>query len=104
MTAEERQALRLERINAKGWEVAQRLMNVKARQNLDLSDIKGLKMDDTDEPPEVRLRRWLDQINASRTRLGTDAYGKCEGCGAPFSDGQLDEMPWVSHCAACDAT
>ena len=96
-------ALRLERINATGWEIAQRLAAVKSRQNMDLSDIKGAKRDDTDEPPEVRLRRFLDQINQSRQRLATDAYGKCTECGASFQPGQLDEMPWVELCAPCDA-
>jgi len=97
------QELRLKRINDKGWEVAQRLMKVKANQNLNLDDIKGLKMDDTGETPEPRLRRFLDQINQARARLTGGDYGKCQRCGAPFSDPALDEMPWVELCRACDA-
>ena len=103
MSTGDRRALRLERINSKGWDVAQRLMAVKSRQNMDLSDIKGLTMDDTDEPPEVRLRRYLDQINAARKRLDTPEYGSCTTCGSTFQEGQLDEMPWVELCAPCAA-
>lgn len=103
MSVSDPQKLRLEHINKKGWAVAQKLMAVKARQNLDLSDIKGATMDDLDEPPEVRLRRYLDQINRARARLQSGEYGSCLQCGAPFSAGQLDEMPWVELCAPCDA-
>lgn len=94
---------RLEHINQKGWEVAQRLAKVKAGQNLRLEDIKGLTADDVQETPEERLRRFLDQINAARTRLSTDDYGKCLQCGAPFQPAQLDEMPWVELCHGCAA-
>lgn len=101
--ASDRRDSRLQFINKKGWEIAQRLMKVKAGQRLVLSDIKGVTMDDTDEPPEVRLRRFLDQINNARTRLDTPEYGACTQCGAAFHELQLDEMPWVEYCQPCDA-
>jgi len=94
-------AKRLQRINQKGWDVAQLLIAVKARANLELADIQGLTADDTQDPPEVRLRRYLDQINQARSRLDTSDYGQCQACSATLSEGQLDEMPWVELCQPC---
>ncbi|MFT5432087.1 MAG: RNA polymerase-binding transcription factor DksA [Myxococcota bacterium] len=94
---------RLKLINAKGWEVAQRLSAVKARRDIDLSQMDGMGIDDPLESKERRLRRYLDQINRARTRLPTPEYGQCVDCGTAFAAGQLDDMPWVEQCAGCAA-
>ncbi|MFT7625446.1 MAG: RNA polymerase-binding transcription factor DksA [Myxococcota bacterium] len=99
--ADKRRALRLDRINKKGWEVAQRLMKVKSRQDVRLADLAGLRMDDTTESPETRLRRWLDQINAARQSLGTADFGRCGSCAGAIGEVELDEQPWADICAAC---
>lgn len=93
---------RLALINKKGWEVAQKLQELKAKKNVSLTDF--LKDDgDAKEPPEVRLRRYLDLINRSRTRIQSGSYGLCLGCAKPFLDAELDEMPWVELCRTCSA-
>ena len=98
MTNDQRLAL----INKKGWDVAQKLQELKARKNVSLSDF--LKdMGDDKESPEVRLRRYLDLINRSRGRIQNGPYGLCLSCGRPFLEAELDEMPWVELCRACAA-
>ena len=94
---------RLAKIGQKGWEVAQKLHEVKANQNADLRVLGRLFKDDTDEPPEERLRRYLDMINAARERQNGGDYGNCLNCGKAFSDAELDEMPWVDLCNRCAA-
>ena len=96
-----KQAL-LRTINRKGWEVAQKLAEVKGRQDVDLSQLDPLLANDTREPPEVRLRRYLDQINAARTRLQGEGYGLCLDCGTPLGEVELAEMPWLERCKPCD--
>ena len=99
MTNDERLAL----INKKGWDVAQKLQELKARKNVSLSDFLKDDGGDPKEPPEVRLRRFLDLINRARARLRDGPYGLCLECSAPFKPAQLDEMPWVELCHACAA-
>jgi hypothetical protein len=94
---------RLKRINDKGWEVAQRLSAVKGRQDINLSQMDGMGIDDPLETKERRLRRYLDQINRARIRLGTPEYGQCVDCDTTFAAGQLDDMPWVEQCGPCVA-
>jgi RNA polymerase-binding transcription factor DksA len=100
---EGRRALRLTRINQKGLEVATRLAALKAGQNITLADmmVPGLDIDAITK--EARVRAFLDLINASRTRLGTDAYGRCLACECPLDALALDETPWLERCADCAA-
>ena len=95
---------RLETINKKGWEVAKKLEEVKARQDTNFEKLAKAFGDEGDkkEPPEVRLRRYLDMINRARKRMLDDEYGGCIECDKPFKPLELDEMPWVERCHACD--
>jgi RNA polymerase-binding transcription factor DksA len=95
--------LRLQRINQKGWEVAQKLQSLKAGQDVSFAQLGKLFADGPRETPEERLRRYLDQINRARTRLQDGTYGHCSGCGKALAIPQLDEMPWVEYCRACAA-
>ncbi len=99
-------SLRLGRINAKGMEVATKLSSLLAGKDVSLIELAELtKGGEPAETKEQRLRRFLDQVNASRARLlnkaGAAPYGACLGCGSPLADGALDEMPWVERCAPC---
>jgi RNA polymerase-binding transcription factor DksA len=100
-------ALRLRRINAKGLEIANKLAELLAGQDVRLSDFE-LTGGEPGETKEQRLRRFLSSINAARTRLlgHSDAapYGECLACGVELPAGALDEMPWVERCPPCAAS
>ncbi len=99
---EARKQLRLKRINDKGLGVATRLSELLAGKDVDLGAI-GLSGPELVDDKEMRLRGFLDQINAARQRLLSGAYGVCLACGAPFPDAALDEMPWIERCSDCVA-
>jgi hypothetical protein len=98
-----RHSLRLTRINQKGLEVATRLAALKAGQNITLADmlVPGIDMEAITK--EARVRAFLDLINASRTRLATEAYGRCLSCGCDLDPPALDETPWLERCVECAA-
>ena len=103
-SAQERQVGRLKRINQKGWEVATRLAELKAGQEITLADMFTPGLDTEAMDKEARVRAFLDLINAARTRLGTERYGLCLACGAPLGEQALDERPWLERCSTCDAS
>ena len=103
MTPEERHAKRLETINKKGWDVAQALIEIKANKDVKLEDLSDLRGGKPGETAEERCRRFLNQINAARTRLQTHQFGDCEDCGEAIPDAALDQMPWMTQCSACAA-
>ena len=98
-----RRALRLTRINQKGLEVSTRLSDLKAGQNITLADMQVPGLDIEAITKEARIRAFLDLINASRTRLGTEAYGQCLSCERALDALALDETPWLERCAGCAA-
>jgi len=98
-----RRSLRLTRINQKGLEVATRLSDFKAGQNITLADMQVPGLDIEAISKEARIRAFLDLINASRTRLGTEAYGQCLACKCSLDALALDETPWLERCADCAA-
>lgn len=87
---------------AKGWEIAQRLADLKAGKDFRLSDLDGLDLDTTNLQ-EKRLRDYLDLIERARTRLRADdgSFGRCIQCGTSFAPGALREMPWLEQCNSC---
>ena len=99
--ADARRSLRLQRINQKGLEVATKLADLKAGQNITLADMEapGLDVDAMDK--EARVRAFLDLINASRTRLLQGGYGRCLACDEALSPVALDEVPWTERCGDC---
>ena len=94
----------LSAIAAKGWEVAQRLVAVKAGQDVCLADLGGTD-DERRALRETRLRGYLDMIERSRSRLlaQNGSYGRCVQCSAPFSNNVLGEMPWIERCQTCES-
>ena len=97
---EDQKKLRLERINAKGMGVNSKLVELLAGKEVDLSALDASGIDPIDNK-EMRLRDYLDRINAARKRLMTGAYGSCLACGVGFSDPELDETPWLEVCGDC---
>ena len=95
-----RRSLRLKRINAKGLEVATRLSDLLANKDVTLADLEGL-VELGRSQKEVRLRAYLDQINAARQRLLDGTLGACLSCDVPLGDAVLDEQPWIECCSAC---
>jgi len=95
------QERRLEAINRKGWDVAQKLIELKANQDITLEELADLHGGEPGATPEERLRQFLDQINAARARLLANEYGFCLDCEEPLPDAVLDETPWVERCSVC---
>lgn len=97
-------ALRLRRINAKGLEIATRLSELLAGQDVRLADFE-LTGGKPGETKEQRLRRFLASINGARARLlgqgAAPPYGECLACGVELPAPALDEMPWVERCPPC---
>ena len=98
-----RRALRLRRINQKGLEVATKLAELKAGQNITLADMETPGLDTKAMDREARVRAFLDLVNASRTRLNAGNYGRCLACGDVLDALALDETPWLERCPTCAA-
>ena len=101
--ADSNQTLRLNRINAKGLQVATQLADILAGKDIDLSDLGDVHGIEIGDKKERRLRAFLDQINDARKRLLSAGYGACLSCHTPFSDAALDETPWLARCGDCEA-
>ena len=99
---DDRRSLRLQRINQKGLEVATKLADLKAGQNITLADMDTPGLDLEAMSKEERIRAFLDLINAARTRLLSGAYGSCLACAADLAPAALDEVPWTERCADCE--
>ena len=94
---------RLQRINAKGMEIATTLAELLAGKDVSLEALSTLRpFDDPTLDKEARLRAFLTQINAARVRLGDgDSFGRCLACEQPLADAALDEYPWLERCVSC---
>ncbi|MSP91262.1 MAG: hypothetical protein EXR79_05605 [Myxococcales bacterium] len=88
-------------LSRKGMDINQKLTDLLSRQNATLATIKLPNETEAHEPPERRLRRFLDQIIRAQRRLGTPDWGLCSTCRRPFERGALDDTPWIEECAAC---
>ncbi|MDP6945779.1 MAG: hypothetical protein QF464_16635 [Myxococcota bacterium] len=99
--SDERRALRLGRINQKGLEVATRLAELKAGQNVTLADMGAPGLDIEAMTKEERIRAFLDLVNASRARLMSGDYGRCLSCDVTLGSAVLDEVPWTERCTDC---
>jgi RNA polymerase-binding transcription factor DksA len=93
--------LRLERINAKGWDVAQKLAEFLAGKEVDFTELDLFQLGAQKREKEERLRDFLAQINRARTRLMDDDYGLCLACGKAFDNAALNETPWLERCKEC---
>ncbi|GEB50084.1 MULTISPECIES: TraR/DksA family transcriptional regulator [Streptomyces] len=52
---------------------------------------------------EEAVRRVLAEVDAAFERLGTAAYGVCEGCGALIPPERLEILPYARCCVGCRA-
>ncbi len=81
---------------AKGGEVARLLEQVLSGKEVDLG--QGIpELGATDK--ELRLRRFLAQIDRAIKRAKDDRFGRCAVCGDPLPQAVLDERPWTERCA-----
>jgi hypothetical protein len=87
----------------KGKEVADKLAKALAGLNVRLEQIPARGLGSPGMRPEEKLRAYLDLINAKRRALEANdgSYGLCAFCGQPFSEVELDQVPWVDEHARC---
>jgi len=102
VTDSDRRDLRLQRINQKGLEVATKLAEFKAGQDITLSEMGTSGFDVAALTKEERIRAYLDLVNDARTRLMSGDFGRCLACDAELVPAALDEMPWTQRCADCE--
>ncbi len=97
-----REALR-QKLLKKGQEVANKLAKVLAGLDIRLEQIPARGLGKPGMRPEERLRAYLDLINAKRRALEANdrSYGVCSFCDGPFSEVELDQVPWVDEHAQC---
>ena len=86
------------RLLAKGGDVARRLELLLDKKEVKLLDLPTPRK--PSEDPELRLRRWLDQIDRAIKAWGTDRFGRCDQCGAPLDEATLRDQPWLDWCPA----
>lgn len=80
----------------KGGEVAALLSALLDHKEVNLASLPPPKH--PNEDPELRLRRFLDQIDRAIKAFGTERFGKCALCGAPLDPQTLAERPWTELC------
>ncbi len=83
---------------AKGSEISARLSLILDHKEVSLDDLPPPK--DPNEDPELRLRRFLDQIDRAIKAWGTEKSGRCAQCGIELPDRVLAEQPWLDWCPA----
>jgi DnaK suppressor protein len=88
------------RIRKKSVSVAEELADELAKQNATLADFP-LPATDPNKDPVIKLRKFLDHLNAIMTRFDEGTYGYCEACGDVISKYELDELPWATICLRC---
>ena len=81
---------------AKGSEIALRLEALLSKKEVKLTDLPPPKK--PDEDPELRLRRFLDQLDRGIKAFGTERFGRCAVCGEALAAAALSETPWLETC------
>jgi RNA polymerase-binding transcription factor DksA len=83
---------------AKGRELAELLSALLAGKKVRVEDlISGTP----GETPEEKLRRYLALVDGKITAIAAGAYGRCDKCGNPIPDVELEQLPWAESCRAC---
>jgi hypothetical protein len=97
-----RESLR-QKLLKKGQEVANKLAKVLAGLDVRLEQIPAHGLGKPGMRPEEKLRAYLDLINTKRRALEANdgSYGVCSFCNKPFSETELDQVPWVDEHAQC---
>ena len=80
----------------KGQDVADLLEELLSGKNVDLASLPVPVAPGQD--PELRLRNFLDQIDRAIKMFDTDAYGRCQVCGADLDRAVLQQQPWLATC------
>jgi len=80
----------------KGQDVADQLEAVLSGKEVNLDSLPPPFL--AGESPELRLRRFLDQIDRAIKAFDSDAFGRCEVCGINLSRAALQEQPWLATC------
>lgn len=88
-------------LKTKRQEVAKKLEDVLAGQNVQLADIKLPQHDDPAEPPAEKLRRFMRYLADVQARMGTPEFGRCAKCGAEMPEAALVQTPWADRCGKC---
>ena len=81
---------------AKGSEIALRLEALLSKKEVKLNDLPPPKK--PDEDPELRLRRFLGQLDRGIKAFGSERYGRCAVCGDALDPAALGETPWLESC------
>jgi RNA polymerase-binding transcription factor DksA len=96
-TADELARLR-RRLLAKGRELAEDLAALMAGQRPKATDLLDARPGET---PIEKVRRYLDLVDRKIKAIAAGSYGRCAGCGTPFANVELAEIPWLDRCRSC---
>jgi len=88
-------------IARKAWDLNQKLTELLAKQDVDLSTLDLPGEQAAGETPIERLRRYFDAVVEAQKRSRTEEFGLCVDCGEPIPLDALNEMPWRLRCVAC---
>ena len=80
----------------KGQDVADLLEALLSGKEVDLTSLPVPLR--PDEDPELRLRRFIEQIDRAIKAFDTDAFGRCERCGVDLDRAALRQQPWLATC------
>jgi hypothetical protein len=81
---------------AKGSEIALRLEALLSKKEVKLNDLPPPKK--PGEDPELRLRRFLGQLDRGIKSFGTERFGRCAVCAEALPSAALAETPWLESC------
>ena len=84
-------------------QVAKRLEDVLAGQEVNLASIPLLGQPDPEWDKIMRLRYYMKTLDAKVKALAAGDYGYCEACAEPIPPLELQELPWADVCSKCAA-
>ena len=85
----------------KGAEVAAKLEQLLAGQDIRLEHIPFLGTPDQGWKKIERLRHYLKALNAALRRIDSGEVGRCNKCDQAIPILELVEMPWADQCCQC---
>ncbi|MBX3468080.1 MAG: hypothetical protein KF878_14505 [Planctomycetes bacterium] len=94
-------ALRRRRVLDTLGVVSDKIAQLLAGQDLDLSQVKLPQDMEPGETPLERLRRYKDLLQETLATLNRGEDPVCRGCGGAIPEAALDEMPWATACGRC---
>ncbi|MCO5167792.1 MAG: hypothetical protein M9894_15710 [Planctomycetes bacterium] len=94
-------ALRRRRVLDTLGVVSDRIAQLLAGQDLDLSQMKLPQDQEPGETPLERLRRYKALLQETLATLNRGEDPTCRACGGPIPEAALDELPWATGCGRC---